>query len=326
MTKFRLAFTWLVVAAAASVAAAQDDRQEPIRITVLVPADAQVEFDGYKTSSQGESRVYETPPLPVGSEHTYVLAVTSQGKTTTRKISVRYGGDNSFDFRAVSSQQDGDAQSDHEDKQTVTSKASRLPAAATINFRKELKLPLDSLSDLGSRIDDARRTPDPVALAHAASELAVAEKVSGKQASLTAKMLAKEAAELAGLRRQEKELRAVLEVNQQIKMEQDGILKLKQAIALSQAQTKADKEALEGNRELTWKPRQVVVNNQTTEYLGIYVNGYYSKLLLPGTKQTLIVDHRSNPTVLKAIGNETGYVWGPRYLWGQFDKYTWNIE
>jgi hypothetical protein len=47
---------------------------------------------------------------------------------------------------------------------------------------------------------------------------------------------------------------------------------------------------------------------------------------MPGTQQTIIVDPRSNPTVLKAIGIETDYLWGPRYLWGQFDKYTWNIE
>src|SRR5262245_57169090 len=72
-----------------------------------------------------------------------------------------------------------------QDQQVVASKAIRRTAASSINFRKELNLPFPSLGTLGSRIDAARRAPDPVALAHAASELAVAEKVSGKQAGLT---------------------------------------------------------------------------------------------------------------------------------------------
>src|SRR5262249_23043919 len=129
-------------------------------------------------------------------------------------------------------------------QQAVTSKSAKRQTAATINFRKELKLPFDSLSTLGSRIYAARRLPDPVALAHAASELAVAEKVSGKQASLTSKMLAKEAAELAGMRRQEQELNAVLQVNQQMMMAEDNITSIKLDMARAQEQIKADKEAI----------------------------------------------------------------------------------
>jgi uncharacterized protein (TIGR03000 family) len=314
------------LAAATSVAAAQDDRLEPIRITVLVPADAQVEFDGHMTSSGGATRRYETPPLPVGKEHAYVVAVTSQGKTNTRKITVRFGAENTFDFRTASSQQDKNDGAEPEDKQAVTSKATQRPAAATINFRKELKLPFDSLSTLGSRIDAARRKPDPVALAHAASELAVSEKVSGKQASLTSKMLAKEAGELAGMRRQEQELMAVLNVKQQMMMEENDILTTKKDLAMTQAQIKADKEAWNSNLEPTWKPRTVVVNNYTTQYLDIYVNGNYKTQVQPGMQQTIIVEHRWNPTVLKAYGNEDQDIWGPRYIWGRFDKYTWNIE
>jgi len=326
MTTLRLAVCLLLLAATVPVAAAQDDRQEPIRITVLVPADARVEFDGYKTSSRGESRVYETPPLPVGKEHTYELAVTFGGKTVTRKIAVRSGGDNTFDFRAGSSQQGGNGRSDLEDQQTVTSKATQRQAAATINFRKEYKLPFDSLSDLGTRIDAARRKPDPVALAHAASELAVAEKVSGRKASLTSTILAKEAAELAGMRKQAQELNAVLQVSQEMMLEEDNITRIKNEIALAQAQVKADKEAINQNLQPTWQPRQVVVNNYTTQYLDIYVNGNYETQVQPGMQQTIVVQHRWNPTVLKAYGNEDIDTWGPRYIWGRFDKYTWNIE
>jgi hypothetical protein len=212
------------------------------------------------------------------------------------------------------------------DEEVVKSKATQTPSASSINFRKELKLPFDSLSTLGSRIDAARRKPDPVALAHAANELATAEKVSGKKASITSKELAKEAAELAGLRKQEQELNAVLHVNEQMMMEQDNILSIKKDIAMSQAQIKADKEAWDRKQEPTWKPRKVVVNNYTTEYLDVYVNGHYKVQVQPGMQQTFMIEHRWNPTVLKAFGNEDINTYGPRYIWGRFDKYTWNIE
>src|SRR5262245_33132216 len=96
-----------------------------------------------------------------------------------------------------------------DDKQVVDSKANHRPPGSGVNFRKELNLPFETLSTLRSRIGAARRASDPVALAHAANELAVAEQVSGKKASLTSNTLIKEAAELARLRRQAAELQAV---------------------------------------------------------------------------------------------------------------------
>lgn len=213
-----------------------------------------------------------------------------------------------------------------EEKQVVATKATQTPAASTVNFRKELKLPFDSLSTLGSRIDAARRKPDPVALAHAASELSVAEKVSGKTASLTSKQVAKEAAELAGVRQQEHELNAVLQVSQQLMMAEDNLTSIKKNIARAKAQVEADKESINRNLEPTWKPRKVVVNNYTTEYLDVYVNGHYKVQVQPGMQQTFMIEHRWNPTVLKASGNEDINHWGPKTIWGRFDKYTWNIE
>jgi hypothetical protein len=213
-----------------------------------------------------------------------------------------------------------------QDKQVVTSKATPRPAPSTVNFRKELNLPFDSLSTLGSRIEAAERKPDPVALAHAANELAVAEKVSGKTASITSKQLAQEAAQLAAMRRQEKELQAVLQVSQQMAMEEQNIKLTQDALASTRAQIKADKEAVAQNQEPTWKPRQVVVNNYTTQYLDIYVNGYYKVQVAPGMQQTFAIEHRWNPTVLKAYGNEDLSTIGPRYIWGRFTKYTWNIN
>lgn len=118
-----------------------------------------------------------------------------------------------------------------DDKQVVDTKAGKRPSAATIDFRKEYSLPLPSLGTLGGRIEAARRAPDPVALGHAASELAVAEKVSGKKASLTSVALIKEAAELAKLRREVAELRATSQLAQQIADEETVATDLKQNIA-----------------------------------------------------------------------------------------------
>src|SRR5262249_54092840 len=192
-----------------------------------------------------------------------------------------------------------DAPAASEDKEVVDSKATRRPAAASVNFRRELNLPLPTLSTLGPRVAAARRSPDPVALAHAANELAVGEKVSGKKASLTSASLIKEAAELASLRQQQAELQAVLHVSDQVAAEQDTILNLRKTIAAAQAQAKLEVEAVRKNEEPTWTPRKVVVNNYTTQHLLVYVNGQ-SKLpmVYPVGQQVFFIEHSGNPTVL----------------------------
>jgi hypothetical protein len=213
-----------------------------------------------------------------------------------------------------------------QDQQVVKSKAVPKTAAASVNFKKELVLSYPTLGTLGARIDAARRAPDPVALANAASELNVAESVSGKKASITSPEVLAEAAELAKLRKQEAELKAVLQVSNQVMFAEDRVAALKKAIADAQAQTRADQQAFQMNQEPTAMPRQVVVNNYTTQYVDVYVNGYYKVQVLPGSSQAITIEHRWNPTVLSGYGNEDMSNWGPRYIWGQFNKYTWNIE
>src|SRR6201999_758024 len=103
-----------------------------------------------------------------------------------------------------------------DEKQVIKTKPTKVTSAASVKFRKDLGLPLTSLGTLGSRIDAARRAGDPVTLAHAASELHVAEKVSGKTASLPSQQLIKEAAELATVRKQSKEMQATVQVATQL--------------------------------------------------------------------------------------------------------------
>ncbi len=212
------------------------------------------------------------------------------------------------------------------DKEKIDSKPTKRTAAASVKFRKELGLPLATLNTLGSRIDAARRAHDPVALANAAGELNVAEKASGKKASLLAKELIKESAELAAQRRQEKELWAVTTTAQQIADTDSTLTTLKEILAQAKASAAADSEAIRMNQEPTWKPRTIIVNNYTTQYLDIWCNGTYKVQVAPGMAQSFVIEQRFNPVVLTADGDEDDYTWGPEHIWGRFNKYTWNIN
>jgi hypothetical protein len=212
------------------------------------------------------------------------------------------------------------------DQQTIKTKPTKGKPAAAVPFRKQFGLPFGTLDTLGSRIDRARRTGDPVALGHAAGELDLAEQVSGKTASLTSKQLIAEAAELASLRKQNAELQAVLTMSRKITVEQDQLTNLKKSIEEAQTQAAAAKQALQKNQEPTHAPRKVVVNNYTTQYIDVQVNGYLKGQVDPGTTKVITIDQPWNPIVLKGWGDSDESVFGPVLLQGRFDKYTWNIN
>jgi uncharacterized protein (TIGR03000 family) len=71
-------------------------------ITVLVPADAEVFFDGDPTIQKGTERLFTTPPLEVGKKYHYdLLARWKQGGKTveqTRKVEVSGGARVRVDF------------------------------------------------------------------------------------------------------------------------------------------------------------------------------------------------------------------------------------
>jgi uncharacterized protein (TIGR02246 family) len=100
MTVFRLALVGAVTAVTFTLAAAQEAGRQPLSIELVVPADAQVAFDGYRTTQTGETRTYTTPSLSVGKEFHYALTVTSQGRVVKRDITVSHQGQNRFDLRS----------------------------------------------------------------------------------------------------------------------------------------------------------------------------------------------------------------------------------
>jgi uncharacterized protein (TIGR03000 family) len=318
----------LIGSAGVSLAPAQAARA-PAAITVVAPADAEIFFDGAPTSLRGTERLFVSPELEPGKAYSYeVLARWKEkGQTVerTRTVAVSSGARVRVSFLddPASSPKPAGAVAD---KQIIDSRPSSRPTAASVKFGKQLGLNDPALATLGSRIDAARRAHDPVALALAASELAAAEKVAGKKASLTSMVLASESAELAGLRRQETELRSVLAVQEQIAGAKDTITTLRQSLADAQAQSKADSEAIRRSQEPTGGSRILIVNNNTAQYVDFWVNGYWKGQVMPGFSELFVIEHRRNPTVLTGQGDEDDQRYGPVNIWGRFNKYTWNIN
>jgi uncharacterized protein (TIGR03000 family) len=64
-------------------------------LTVTLPADATLAFDGRQTLSAGGLRTFDTPPLAAGKTYSYTLTATrlegGKAATLTRKVSVRAG-------------------------------------------------------------------------------------------------------------------------------------------------------------------------------------------------------------------------------------------
>ena len=66
--------------------------EAPARINLHVPADAKIWFDGSQTIQTGNARTFQSPPLAVGPEYTYLVRIqwNRDGKevTQTRQVLV----------------------------------------------------------------------------------------------------------------------------------------------------------------------------------------------------------------------------------------------
>jgi uncharacterized protein (TIGR03000 family) len=74
----------------------------PAQVTVLVPADADVFFDGTPMTETGPERVFVTPALTPGQEFYYEIeaqwSANGQAVDRTRKLAVTAGGKFTVDF------------------------------------------------------------------------------------------------------------------------------------------------------------------------------------------------------------------------------------
>jgi hypothetical protein len=207
------------------------------------------------------------------------------------------------------------------DQKLVRTYAEKRTSAATVNFNKSLKLPWSSLQTIGSRLDSAQQSADPVAMAHMANELAVAENVSGKKASVTSTSVLKESAKLAKLRGDPSELKAVHQVAKQIHGEKNLLSQLQKDIEQAEAAAaKQDKAALQPP-PLNPVAYPVLIENYTEEPISIFMNGRYQLTVQPLQKRFLNFMQQPAPVTLYAYSVD--YKWGPRNIYETLSSYTW---
>jgi uncharacterized protein (TIGR03000 family) len=86
----------------ADTVAAASSSDQPVVILMSVPADAEIWFDGTKTTLTGSLRRFVSPPLASGRAFVYQVRVRSQaaGRTIddTRRVTVRAGERLAVDF------------------------------------------------------------------------------------------------------------------------------------------------------------------------------------------------------------------------------------
>lgn len=188
-----------------------------------------------------------------------------------------------------------------------TSQIKTTPVA-TLDFKKALDLGFDSLGSLGGRIDRARKDADPVGLAAAASELRVAEQVSGNTAKVTAADLAAEAVELAKMRNSAKELKAVS------LLLPEGKARTSLASAADAAKKKEAEDAAQIKKGVRMKGLngRLEINNVTGHDFNIIINGQVRGVSTKYADQQVYVYHGPHTnTVIQAHSttNGRGWVW-----------------
>jgi hypothetical protein len=202
---------------------------------------------------------------------------------------------------------------------TVEMKLEKGKTAAAPDFATALGLDLENIKSLGRRIDRARNDCDPVALAGCARELAAAEEVSGKKASLTSEALRKQAAEMAKYRNRPQELRLVAR-----------ILGGDVAEALNELADKADKAAETRAKEKSAGKTKGITNvlhvdNHTNYYVMIYVNFEYRGTVVPhGDLFISVGDLPYSTTYLRAHAPAIGQV--ERTVSYPVDNVTWTLN
>jgi hypothetical protein len=191
-------------------------------------------------------------------------------------------------------------------------KAEKYTPATTIDFGGDLGLSFPALTSLGARIEAARRGPDPVDLAAAGTELAAAEKVSGKKAGLTSDAVLKEAVELARARGSSKELMMVAEL---VKGDTGKDLQA-EALKAAEAEKTPQPEVGRGARYLR-------VVNHSDEGVDIYVDGRFIGHVYEHRHETFPLHMKYDRVEMFARHHHR--TWGPARIRGEYDTYTWEL-
>lgn len=73
--------------------------ERPAIFEVRLPADAALEINGYKSTSTGSFRRFESPPLPIGKNYTYSLKATWRDQVVEKEITVTPDRVMAYDLR-----------------------------------------------------------------------------------------------------------------------------------------------------------------------------------------------------------------------------------
>jgi len=188
--------------------------------------------------------------------------------------------------------------------------------ACTVNFRRELKVPFDYLDSLGSRIHEARKIPDPVELAAAATSLSVAETVAGKSASVSSAAVMKEAIELAKLRGSAPELKAVALLVSDKKTKNE-LSELAELSADSEGEVGEASKALFGNLQ---------VENHTVHDLKIFMDGKHLGWVNSGQTYSFHVHNHNRHNHFDAYCSDDGDLIRHADYEGHAHFLNWHID
>jgi hypothetical protein len=205
---------------------------------------------------------------------------------------------------------------------TKTSKLERMPVAAATDFVGSLRLPFQSLTTIGARIDAARLAADPVVLSCLARELAVAEKVSGKKASLNAGELEKEALALVKLRNQSQELEAVglLLDDEKVRVELGKLAetaKERESEAAEAIKRGELKKGLQGT---------LIVTNLHNVPMNLYTNGLFRGTVAPFQTNFFYVDNPPGFTSVFEVRYPDGSSRASWTLTDNLPSFHWTID
>jgi len=205
----------------------------------------------------------------------------------------------------------------------LQNKAEGSTSAVTINFAKDLDLGFPGLTSLGARIDQARMQGDPVGLATCARELKVAEQVSGKSTTIKSADLAKEAVELAKLRYNAEEIKAVAYTVGDKEAKMQLLDEAAKAREYQVAQLKA-KESGEKTRGIAG--RLHVDSRIRNSSIVVYVNGYQVGSVTPyGDSYFYIGNGPYENTHLYARSTCGCYTWR-RTVQGVHNNFHWILD
>jgi hypothetical protein len=168
------------------------------------------------------------------------------------------------------------------------------PMLEYVNLNAELKLESTMLRGFGMRVDDARRSADPEAVAALAVMLSYAEELSGNRASsVTALRLLEEAVRIAEEQQNANAAAAIELAAQKIPDAEPVTRRLQDSLAMF--------SSIRGDGDFIGYVR---VNNECDRVLDIYIDGQYMGFLFGGESSVYSTGNGTTQVrVMDAFGN-----------------------